>query len=111
MNKVKWVFLAAALIAGAASAFSAAKKRDSVLYGIRSYQANSPSPGITTYRVTDLSAIDYGCSGATQTCTGAFPNINTSNIRVVDGAAPNYTISTAPVNFSVLEIGAFQIQD
>ncbi|GGH83495.1 hypothetical protein HNQ91_006073 [Filimonas zeae] len=111
MNKVKWVFLAAALIAGAASAFSAAKKRDSVVYGIRSFQSNTPSPGITTYHVTNTSAVDYGCSGATQTCTGVFPNLNTTSIRVVEGAAPNYTITTAPANFSILEIGAFEIQD
>jgi hypothetical protein len=111
MKNVKFAFLAAGLIAGALSAFSAAKKRDVVVYGIRSYQANYPSSGVTTYHVTDVAAVDYGCGSATQTCTGTFPNLNTSTIRVVEGSAPNYLITTAPANFSALETGAFQIQD
>lgn len=111
MKKVKWVFLAVAMAAGIVSAFSAAKKRDAIVYGIRSYQANYPSVGLTTYHVTDVATVDYGCGSATQACTGTFPKVNTTSIRVLEGGVPNYSITTAPSNFSTLETGSFQIQE
>lgn len=113
MKKVKVAFLALALVAGAMSAFSSSKKLDSVVYGIRNVVANTPTTGQTTYYLTEMSAdVDYTCENVqAKVCTGHFAGLNTTAIRSVDGAAPNYTIVTSSSTALTQDLpGQFQLQ-
>lgn len=112
MKKVKVAFLALALVAGAMSAFSSSKKLDSVVYGIRSTAVNTPSVGQTTYFLTEISGdVDYNCDNSATVCLGHFAGLNTTAIRTVDGAAPNYKIVTSSSTALTQDTpGQFQLQ-